>query len=50
MAHMVKCSICEYSFDRDKIVSALQKMGLDENIRGEKLSIEKFGELSELLK
>ena len=37
-------------FDRDKITSALQKMGLDENIRGEKLSIAQFGELSELLK
>ena len=36
-------------FDRDKIVKALEKMGLDENIRGEKLSIAQFGELSELL-
>ena len=27
-----------------------EKMGLDENIRGEKLSIAQFGELSELLK
>ena len=30
--------------------TALEKMGLDENIRGEKLSIAQFGELSELLK
>ena len=37
-------------FDRDKIISALKKMNLDENIRGEKLSISQFGELSELLK
>ena len=37
-------------FDREKIVSALQKMNLDENIRGEKLSIAQLGELSELLK
>ena len=37
-------------FDREKIVHALQKMNLDENIRGEKLSIAQFGELSELLK
>ena len=37
-------------FDKDKIVSAIGKMGLDENIRGEKLSIEQFGKLSELLK
>ena len=38
------------SFDKEKIVSAISKMGLDENIRGEKLSIEQFGELSKLLK
>ena len=37
-------------FDREKIVQALEKMGLDENIRGEKLSIAQLGELSELLK
>ena len=37
-------------FDREKIVYALEKMGLDENIRGEKLSIEQLGELSEILK
>ena len=37
-------------FDRDKIIFALKKMNLDENIRGEKLSISQFGELSELLK
>ena len=38
------------SFDRGKIGEALVKLGLDENIRGEKLSIEQFGELSEALK
>ena len=37
-------------FDKEKIVSSLEKMGLDENIRGEKLSIQQFGELAELLK
>ena len=37
-------------FDKDKIVSAISNMGLDENIRGEKLSIAQFGKLSELLK
>ncbi len=37
-------------FEREKIVSAISKLGLDENIRGEKLSITQFGELSELLK
>ena len=38
------------SFDREKIVNAISQMGLDENIRGEKLSINQFGELSKLLK
>ena len=37
-------------FDKDKIVSAISNMDLDENIRGEKLSIVQFGKLSELLK
>lgn len=38
------------SFEREKIVNAIQELGLDENIRGEKLSIEQFGKLSELLR
>ncbi len=37
-------------FEREKITNAISKMGLDENIRGEKLSIAQLGELSELLK
>ena len=37
-------------FEKEKITSALKKMNLDDNIRGEKLSIAQFGELSELLK
>ncbi len=37
-------------FDREKIVSAIAKMGLDENIRGEKLAIAQLGELSKLLR
>ena len=36
-------------FTREAISFAMEKLGLDENIRGEKLSIEKFGELSEAL-
>lgn len=36
-------------FEREKIVNAISKMGLDENIRGEKLSIAQLGELSTLL-
>ena len=31
------------------IAKAINTLGLDENIRGEKLSIEQFGELSEML-
>lgn len=37
-------------FEKEKIVSAISKLGLDENIRGEKLSIAQLGELSKLLK
>lgn len=36
-------------FLRENIMYALEKLGLDENIRGEKLSIEQFGQLSEAL-
>lgn len=36
-------------FTREAISFAMTKLGLDDNIRGEKLSIEKFGELSETL-
>ena len=37
-------------FNKEKIVSAISQLGLDENIRGEKLSIVQLGELSKLLK
>lgn len=36
-------------FTREKIIQAMTKLNLDENIRGEKLSIEMFGHLSEEL-
>ena len=36
-------------FDKNKTETAIAKLGLDENIRGEKLSVKQFGELSELL-
>ena len=36
-------------FDKTKVDAVIKKMKLDENIRGEKLSIEQFGELSEYL-
>ena len=37
-------------FDKGKCEIAISKLGFDENIRGEKLSIEQFGKLSEELK
>ena len=38
-----------FSASKDSVRSALVQMGVDENIRGEKLSISQFAELSELL-
>lgn len=38
------------SYDREKVVKAIEELGLDENIRGEKLSIEQLGQLSEYLR
>ena len=37
-------------FDKEKVTNAILKLNLDENIRGEKLSIKDLGELSEILK
>lgn len=45
----LKNCLLSRGFSKEKIVNAISKMGLDENIRGEKLSIEQLGELSELL-
>lgn len=36
-------------FDKVKVAEAISKMNLDENIRGEKLSIQEFGELTKNL-
>lgn len=46
----VKNCLLSGGFTKEKITSALNSLGLDENIRGEKLSIEMFGKLSEELK
>ncbi len=46
----LKNCLLNAGFDRGKIGNALVKLGLDENIRGEKLSIAEFGKLSEVLK
>ncbi len=45
----VKNCLLSGGFTKEKITSALNSLGLDENIRGEKLSIEMFGKLSEEL-
>ena len=36
-------------FDKDKILLALEKVGISENTRSESISIEDFGRLSEEL-
>ena len=46
----IKNCLISAGFDKIKIQNALKKLNLDENIRGEKLSIEMFGKLSEELK
>ena len=46
----IKNCLLNAGFNKEKILSALSKLEIDENTRGEKLSIETFGKLSELLK
>ena len=46
----LKNCLLSAGFSKEKILNAFSKLGLDENIRGEKLSIEMFGKLSEELK
>lgn len=46
----IKNCLLNGGFKREVIASALSKLGIDENVRGEKLSIEMFGKLSEELK
>ena len=45
----LKNCLASGGFAKDKISSVLADLGLDENIRGEKVSIEMFGKLSEKL-
>lgn len=45
----IKNCLLSGGFSKEKIQQAMQKLGLDENTRGEKLSIETFGKLSEVL-
>lgn len=46
----LKNCLVSSGFDKEKVAKVINKLGLDENIRGEKLSIEDFGKLSESLK
>ena len=46
----LKNCLVSSGFDKEKVAKAINKLGLDENIRGEKLSIEDFGKLSESMK
>jgi len=45
----IKNCLLSAGFAKEKIITSMQKLGLDENIRGEKLSIEMLGKLSEEL-
>ncbi len=45
----LKNCLVNSGFDKIKVANALSELNLDENIRGEKLSISDFGRLSELL-
>ena len=45
----IKNCLASAGFPKEKVTKALCKLGLDENIRGEKLSVEMFGKLSEEL-
>ncbi len=46
----IKNSLMNAGFDRNSVEKTLSQLNLDENIRGESLSISKMGELSEILK
>ena len=45
----IKNCLISAGFEKEKIIKALQNLNIDENIRGEKLSIETLGKLSENL-
>ena len=45
----IKNCLLAAGFDKNKVLQALKNLDLDENIRGEKLSIKTFGKLSEEL-
>ena len=45
----LKNCLINSGFDKERVLKAMSALNLDENIRGEKLSIVQFGELSEAL-
>ena len=45
----IKNALMNKGFDKDKILTALEKVGISENTRSESISIEDFGRLSEEL-
>ena len=45
----LKNCLVSNGFDKEKVAKAIAELNLDENIRGEKLSIQEFGELSKKL-
>jgi len=45
----LKNCLVSNGFDKEKVSNVIQTLNLDENIRGEKLSIQQFGELAEKL-
>jgi len=45
----IKNCLLNAGFPKENVIKALNELGIDENTRGEKLSIETFGKLSELL-
>ncbi len=46
----IKNCLLNGGFSKDAILKSLSELDIDENTRGEKLSVETFGQLSELLK
>ncbi len=46
----LKNCLVSSGFDKEKVSRVIKELNWDENIRGEKLSIEQFGQLSELLR
>ncbi len=46
----IKNCLLNGGFSKDAVLKTLSELGIGENTRGEKLSIETFGQISELLK